>query len=102
MELTSETDALAAVRAGEGIMLALGHAVSAEVGNGTLVRLPVAGTPIGGLWWATTLDRGRASVTARILQRFVTTAEATAAMVAPGGSRGLSGRGTKVRVALWS
>ncbi len=102
VELTSETDALAAVRAGEGIMLALGHAVSAEVGNGTLARLPVAGTPIRGLWWATTLDRGRASVTARILQRFATTAEATAAMVAPGGSRGLSGRGTKVRVALWS
>ena len=66
------------------------------------MRLPVAGTPIGGLWWATILDRGRASMTARILQRFVTTAEATAAMVAPGGSRGLSGRGSKVHVALWT
>jgi DNA-binding transcriptional LysR family regulator len=102
VELTSETDALAAVRAGEGIMLALRHTVSAEVHSGALVQLPVAGTPISGLWWATTLDRGRASITARILQRFVTTTEATAAMVAPGGSRGLSGRGTKVHVALWS
>jgi DNA-binding transcriptional LysR family regulator len=100
--LSSETDALAAVRAGEGVMLALGHTVSAEIQRGTLARLPVAGTPIGGLWWATTLDRGRASMTARILQRFATTAEATAAMVAPGGSRGLSGRGSKVHVALWT
>ncbi|WP_426626295.1 LysR family transcriptional regulator [Leifsonia sp. McL0607] len=102
VELTSETDALAAVRAGEGIMLALGRAVSRDVQDGALVHLPVAGTPVGGLWWATTLDRGRASMTARILQRFVTTAEATAAMVAPGGSRGLSVRGTKVHVALWA
>ncbi len=102
VELTSETDALAAVRAGEGIMLALAHAVGDEIASGSLARLPVAGTPIGGLWWATTLDRGRASMDARILQRFVTTAEATAAMVAPGGSRGLSGRGTKTHVALWT
>ncbi len=102
VRLTSETDALAAVRAGEGIMLALAHAVAAELESGSLVRLPVAGTPVGGLWWATILDRGRASLTARVLQRFVTTAEATAAMVAPGGSRGLSGRGSKVHVALWT
>jgi DNA-binding transcriptional LysR family regulator len=102
IELTSETDALAAVRAGEGIMLALAHAVGDEITGGSLARLPVAGTPIGGLWWATTLDRGRASMNARILQRFVTTAEATAAMVSPGGSRGLSSRGTKTHVALWT
>ncbi|TFD69979.1 LysR family transcriptional regulator [Cryobacterium gelidum] len=100
--LSSETDALAAVRAGEGIMLAFMHIVRAEVTAGSLVVLPVPNTPIAGLWCASTLDHGRASTPARTLQRFVTTAEATAAMLAPGGSRGVARRGSKVHVALWS
>ena len=100
--LSSETDALAAVRAGEGIMLALMHIVRAEVTAGSLVVLPVPNTPITGLWSASTLSHGRAPAAARTLQRFVTTAEATAAMLAPGGSRGVARRGSKVHVALWS
>ena len=115
VELTSETDALSAVSGGEGVMLALGHVVAprirgrADNASGTtqaaadaLVRIPVADTPISGLWWATTLDGGRATPSARILQRFVTTAEATTAIVSPTGSRGLSRRGNKFHVALWS
>lgn len=100
--LSSETDALAAVRAGEGIMLAFMHIVRAEVAAGSLVVVPVPNTPIAGLWCASTLDRGRTTTAARTLQRFVTTAEATAAMLAPGGSRGVDRRGSKVHVALWS
>jgi DNA-binding transcriptional LysR family regulator len=102
IRLSSETEALAAVRAGEGIMLAMGHIVRAEIQSGALVRLPVVGTPIPGLWWASTLDNGRTTTMARTLQRFITTADATAAMMAPGGSRGLERRGSKVHVALWS
>lgn len=108
VELTSETDALAAVAGGEGVMLALGHVAGGRIrgdgadASGDLVRIPVAGTPISGLWWATTLDAARATTNARLLQRFVTTAEATTAMVAPTGSRGLSRRGNKFHVALWS
>ena len=102
VRLSSETEALAAVRAGEGTMLALGHIVRAEIRSGSLIRVPVAGTPISGLWWASTLDRRRATSMARTLQRFAGTADATAAMVAPGGSRGLERRGSKFHVALWS
>jgi LysR family transcriptional regulator, low CO2-responsive transcriptional regulator len=102
LQLTSETGALAAVRAGEGLMLALDHIVRPELLAGSLVRLPVVGTPVSGLWWASTLGPRRATTAARTLQRFVTTAEATAAMLAPGGSRGLARRGSKVHVALWS
>jgi DNA-binding transcriptional LysR family regulator len=102
VRLSSETEALAAVRAGEGIMMALGHIVRAEIRSGALVRVPVAGTPIAGLWWASTLDRRRATTMALTLQRFAATADATAAMVAPGGSRGLERRGSKFHVALWS
>lgn len=102
IRLSSETEALAAVRAGEGLMLALGHIVRTELRSGVLVRLPVTGTPVTGLWWASTLDNHRTTTMARTLQRFVGTAEATAAMVAPGGSRGLERRGSKFHVALWS
>ena len=102
IRLSSETEALAAVRAGEGIMLALGHIVRAELQSGVIVRLPVVGTPVTGLWWASTLDHRRTTTMARTLQRFAGTADATAAMVAPGGSRGLERRGSKFHVALWS
>lgn len=102
IRLSSETEALAAVRAGEGIMLALGHIVRSELQGGVLVRLPVVGTPVTGLWWASTLDNHRTTTMARTLQRFAGTADATAAMVAPGGSRGLERRGSKFHVALWS
>ncbi|QDW31402.1 LysR family transcriptional regulator [Arthrobacter sp. KBS0702] len=102
IRLSSETDALAAVRAGEGIMLAIGHIVRAEVLSGALIRVPVAGTPVPGLWWASTLDQHRTTTMAKTLQRFVRTADATASMVARGGSRGLERRGSKFHVALWS
>jgi DNA-binding transcriptional LysR family regulator len=100
--MSSETSALAAVRSGEGIMLALEHIVRPELAGDLLARLPAAGTPLPGLWWASTLDHGRATAAARTLQRIAGTAQATAAMVAPGGPRGLARRGSKVHVALWS
>lgn len=102
VRLTSENDALAAVRAGEGIMLALSQVVQADIAAGTLVALGIAGTPISGLWFASMLAQTRSGTAAQSLQRFATTAEATAAMLAPGGSRGLERRGSKVHVALWS
>lgn len=112
VELTSENDALAAVASGEGVMVALSHAVAPRLVGGArglpaepgqdLVRLAVAGTPVTGLWGATTLDREAASEPARILQRAARTPEATSAMIASGGSRGLSMRGNRLRAALWS
>lgn len=98
--LACEADAAAAVRAGDGIMLALGHVVRTDLRAGSLVRLNVTGTPLSGLWWASTLSQ--TSTSARVLQRFVTTPAATVAMVTSGTSRDLARRGSKVRVALWS
>jgi len=112
IELTSENDALAAVASGEGVMLALSHVIAPRLVGGArgqaagpgqdLVRLHVAGTPVTGLWSATTLDRDAASEPARALQRAARTPEATSAMISPSGSRGLSMRGNKLRAALWS
>jgi DNA-binding transcriptional LysR family regulator len=99
-ECDSEAAALAAVRAGQGVTLALGHAVAADLRRGTLVRLPVEGTPVTGLWWATVPGDGRATSTARALQRFLTTPDATTALLSRP-VRTDRARPT-VRVELWS
>lgn len=96
----SEAEALDAVRRGEGVLLALEHAVRDDVAAGTLVRLPVEGTPVTGLWWATVPGAGRATSAARALQRFLTTPDATSALLARP-ERRTRPRPT-VRVELWS
>ncbi|MFI5954615.1 LysR family transcriptional regulator [Cryptosporangium sp. NPDC051539] len=98
----SETDAVAAARAGDGVTPALGHVVRADLRSGALVRIAVPGTPVQGLWYATVLGRGRASGPARALQEFVTTPTATAAMLAPPGVTPHVPRRPPVHVALWS
>ncbi|WP_164704660.1 LysR family transcriptional regulator [Blastococcus litoris] len=96
--LGSEAEALATVRAGSGVMFALAHAVREAVRRGDVVRLRVEGTPVTGLWWAGIPGEGAATSAARALQRFLTTPEATSAL--------LSGRSDRtrptVRVELWS
>jgi DNA-binding transcriptional LysR family regulator len=96
----SEAAALTAVRAGGGVMLALTHAVGADLAGGALVRLPVEGTPVTGLWWASVPGEGRSTSAARALQRFLTTPDATSALLSrperPGRAR------PTVRVELWS
>jgi len=102
VQLDSEAAGLAAVRAGEGIMLAVAHVVRRELEAAELVQVPFPGTPLTGLWWATTLSGSRAVPAALYLQRFAASAEATEAMMAAAGPRGLVRRGTRVHVALWS
>jgi DNA-binding transcriptional LysR family regulator len=98
--LDSEAEALDAARAGRAVALALAHAVAADLRHGTLVRLPVDGTPVTGLWWATVGAPGRAPAAARNLQRFLTTPPATAALLdrSPRPDRPRP----RVRVELWS
>ncbi|HLM03689.1 MAG TPA: LysR family transcriptional regulator [Blastococcus sp.] len=98
--LGSEAEALAAVRAGRGLMLALAHAVRDDVRRGRVVRLPVEGTPVTGLWWAGVPGEGTATSAARALQRFLTTPDATSALLS-GPIRHDRARPT-VRVELWS
>lgn len=98
--LETETDALDAVRDGNGVLLALGHLVRDDIRRGTLVRLPVEGTPVTGVWWATVPGQGRATAGARALQRFLTTPDATTALLARP-ARPDRARPT-VRVELWS
>ena len=93
----SEAEALAAVRAGHGLTLALSHVVREEVRRGVVVPLPLVGTPIRDLWWVSVPGQGRATASARALRRFLTTPDATTAL--------MSGRARPrptVRVALWT
>ena len=99
-EHESEASALVAVRSGTGLLLALGHAVAGDLRRGALVRLPVEGTPVRGMWWATVPADGRASSGARALQRFLTTPDATTALLSRP-ARQERAR-PRVRVELWS
>ena len=81
-------------------MLALGHAVAGDLRRGSLVRLPVGGTPVTGLWWATTPVTGGQPAPRAALQRFLTTPDATSALLSrPGRQDRVK---PTVRVELWS
>jgi len=82
----TEAAAQAAAAAGQGVMLTIAHTVLDDLRRGTLARLDVRGTPRDGMWHAATLAADRRSPLAGALRRFVTTPEATQAIVArPGG-----------------
>jgi LysR family transcriptional regulator, low CO2-responsive transcriptional regulator len=82
----TEAAAQAAAAAGEGVMLAIAHTVIDAVRRGALARLDVRGTPRDALWHAVTLGPDRRTPVADALRRYVTTPEATQAIVArPGG-----------------
>jgi len=83
---STEAAAQAAAAAGEGVMLVIAHTALDALRHGALARLDVRGTPREGLWHAATLSGDRRSPVADALCRFVTTSDATQAIVArPGG-----------------
>ena len=92
----------AAAAEGAGLMLAIAHTVLDDLRRGSLARLDVRGTPVERLWYASTLAPDRRTPAAWALRRFVTTPEATQAMLAR--SRGVpAGRfRSPVYVTLWS
>jgi LysR family transcriptional regulator, low CO2-responsive transcriptional regulator len=98
--MDSEAEALSAARSGRAVALALAHTVAADLQRGTLIRLPVEGTPVTGLWWVTVAGPTRAPAAARNLQRFLTTPAATTALLdrSPRPDRPRP----RVRVELWS
>lgn len=98
--LGSETDALAAAREGGWLVLAFLHQVRDDLRRGTLRHVPAEDTPVTGMWWATLPGSGRVPPAARSLQRFLTTPEATAALLARPAPR--DRRRPRVRVELWS
>jgi DNA-binding transcriptional LysR family regulator len=98
---TSHAAAVAAAAAGEGIMLALAHAVIDAMRRRSLVRLDVGGTPIDEMWHASTLGLGRALPAALALQRFATTPDATQAMSSGRAGTASTRSRPAVHVTLW-
>jgi DNA-binding transcriptional LysR family regulator len=85
-----------------GVMLAIAHTVLDELRRGTLVRLDVRGTPVERLWYASSLGSERRPAAAWSLIRFVTTPEATQAMLARTGGVPAGRFRSPVYVTLWS
>jgi DNA-binding transcriptional LysR family regulator len=78
----SHAAAVMGAEGGRGIALAVAHTVMDELRRGTLARLDVTTTPLEELWHATTLGPERRLEAASALRRFITTPEATQAMLA--------------------
>jgi DNA-binding transcriptional LysR family regulator len=99
---SSEAAALAAVAAGDGVALAVLHAVIGGLRQGSLARLDVRGTPIPGLWFASALGPDRRTPAASALRSFVTTPEATHAMLDRSTGVPAARRRPAVHITLWS
>jgi len=98
----SDAAALAEVAAGRGVALAVAHTVLDELRRGSLVRLSVRGTPVEGLWHASALRGDRRTAAASALQRFVTSPEATHALLARAGGVPAGRYRPTVHVTLWN
>ncbi len=99
---TSNAAAIAAAVAGDGIVVALAHAVLEEVRRRALVRIDVRGTPLVEFWHASTLGFGRALPAALALQRFATSAEATQAISSGRAGAASAKVHARPHVTLWS
>jgi LysR family transcriptional regulator, low CO2-responsive transcriptional regulator len=99
---TSHAAAVAAAAAGDGIVLALAHTVVEELRRRALTRIDVRGTPIVEMWHASTLGFGRALPAALAMQRFATSAEATAAISTGRAGTTSSRARPRPHVTLWS
>jgi DNA-binding transcriptional LysR family regulator len=88
--------------AARGITLAIAHTVDDERKRGSLVALDVSGTPVPGMWHASMLGPDRRTAAAWALRRFVTTPEATHAMLAGAGGVPAERFRPPVHVSLWS
>lgn len=98
----SFANARAQAASGRGVMLAIAHTVLDELERGALVALDVRDTPIRQLWFASMLAPDRRTPAAWALRRFVTTPEATQAMLARAGGVPAERFRPPVHVTIWS
>ncbi len=97
----SHAAAMAEVRRGRGLGLALGFRVADEIAAGRLHRVSGPGLSGHGTWEAFSLGSDRISPAARELRNFITTPRASKAMIA-GSGVGISHFRPSVHITLWS
>lgn len=98
----NEAAAWTAAADGHGVAPAVAHVVMREVERGALVHLPVEGTPIDLLWYASSLPLDRCTPAATKLRRFLGTPDAMQVMHRSDGSVPASRFRPPVYVTLWS
>jgi DNA-binding transcriptional LysR family regulator len=98
----SQAAAWSAAADGLGVAPAIEHLVQRELGRGSLVRLPVAGTPLDVLWYVSTVSPDRRSPAATKLRRFLATPDAMHVMHRADGSVPVSRFRPPVYVTIWS
>jgi DNA-binding transcriptional LysR family regulator len=97
----SHAAAVAAVASGRGVTLAVAHTVGEELDRGMLSRVGIAGTPVRGMWYASTLAGSQTPRAALALRNFLMTPEGTHAALAGGGVP--PGRAhPPIHITLWS
>ncbi len=98
----SQTAALAAAAAGDGVAPAISHLVQRDIDSGRLVALDVTGTPIDLLWYVSMLAGERRVPSASALHRFLSTPDAMQAMHRSDGGIPASRFRPPVYVTIWS
>jgi len=98
----SEQAAWGAAAEGHGLSPAVHHLVAPELARGSLVPVPVPGTPADLLWYVSTLSPDRRSPAATRLRRFLATPDAMHVMSRADGSVPASRFRPPVYVTLWS
>lgn len=101
MIFQSHAAALAETRVGAGIGVVLEAQARTDLTEGRLVRVPVPGGAMAGVWTATTLHPTQTSAVASELMRFITTPRATQAMLTGSGAN-IGHFRPSVHVTLWS
>ncbi|HEV2813281.1 MAG TPA: LysR family transcriptional regulator [Solirubrobacteraceae bacterium] len=96
----SEASAVEAASEGQGAMLAIAHTVVEPLRRGTLVRLEAR--PAEEIWFASALEGERRSPAAASLLAYITTPEATHAMIARPGGVAAGRFRPPVYVTIWS
>jgi LysR family transcriptional regulator, low CO2-responsive transcriptional regulator len=98
----SEKAAWMAAAEGQGLSPAVHHLVAPELARGSLVPVPVEGTPVDLFWYVSTLSPDRRSPAATRLRRFLVTPDAMHVMARADGSVPASRFRPPVYVTLWS
>jgi LysR family transcriptional regulator, low CO2-responsive transcriptional regulator len=91
-----------AAAAGHGVAPGVAHLVADDVARGSLVVLPVEGTPVDLLWYVSTVSADRRPPAATKLRRFLATPDAMQVMHRADGSVPVSRFRPPVYVTLWS
>lgn len=98
----SHAGASAAAGSGHGMTMAIAHTVADQLASGMLVRVGLAGTPVKGMWYASTLAGNLASRPAAAFRRFVTTPEAARATLSGLGGVAPGRLNPPIHITLWS